>query len=533
MRHAIAEASQAAHLAIASFQLEAAVCEELHHERDHVDVGDHAQQLKVESTQPHRDEEVMKRCDFDEIILGFCNQALNDGVAPEQWRISNIIPVPKKGDPTDTNNYRGISLTSIVTKTLNRMILNRIQPEVDKKFRDNQNGFRKGRSTTSHILTLRRILEGARAKNLSAVMVFIDFRKAFDSVDRDTLKKILLAYGIPKKIVDLIFLLYTNTTAQVITPDGKTEFFEIQAGVLQGDTLAPYLFIIVMDYCMRIALDKHPDLGFTLTPARSRRVKAKKISDTDFADDIALVTNTVKEAEELMREVEAVSACVGLRMNEQKTKYLVENIHEPEEITNIGGQKVELVNDFLYLGAKIRNSEEDITTRKKKAWIACHSLKAVWKSDLRRDLKIRLFTATVESVLLYGSETWTMTKRLTKTIDGCYTRMLRMALNINQYMMWITNSELYGNLPKVSSKVAQRRLRLAGHAQRHPELTLHSVLLWEPLHGRAGRGRPRQTYIDTLRADTGLQDTRDIANIMEHRERWRDIIHGSREHHPT
>ena len=80
----------------------------------------------------------------------------------------------------------------------------------------------------------------------------------------------------------------------------------------------------------------------------------------------------------------------------------------------------------------------------------------MWKSDLRKDLKIRLFTATVESVLLYGSETWTMTKRLTKIVDGCYTRMLRMALNINQYMMRITNSELYENLPNVSSKVAQR-----------------------------------------------------------------------------
>ena len=108
---------------------------------------------------------------------------------------------------------------------------------------------------------------------------------------------------------------------------------------------------------MRIALEKHPDLGFTLTPARSRRVKAMKISDTEFADDIALVTNTVKEAEELMREVEAVSASVGLRMNEQETKYLVENIHEPEGITSMGGQKVELVNDFLYLGATFVKSE--------------------------------------------------------------------------------------------------------------------------------------------------------------------------------
>ena len=151
-------------------------------------------------------------------------------------------------------------------------------------------------------------------------------------------------------------MLYTNTSAQVITLDGKTEFFEILAGVLQGDTLAPYLFVIVMDYCMRIALEKHPDLGFTLTPARSRRVKAKKISDTEFADDIVLVTNTVKEAKELMREVEAVSASVGLTMNEQKTKYLVENIHEPEGITSMGGQNVELVNDLELKSETLRRT---------------------------------------------------------------------------------------------------------------------------------------------------------------------------------
>ena len=71
----------------------------------------------------------------------------------------NIVPVPKKGDLTNPNNYRGIALTSIVAKTLNRMILNRIRPEVEKILRINQNGFRPGRSTTSHILTLRRIIE--------------------------------------------------------------------------------------------------------------------------------------------------------------------------------------------------------------------------------------------------------------------------------------------------------------------------------------------------------------------------------------
>ena len=85
--------------------------------------------------------EVLKRCDWYEFVLDFCNKALVDKIVPEQWRISNIIPVPKKGDLADTNNYRGISLTSLVAKMLNRMILYRIKSEIEKVLRDNQNGF--------------------------------------------------------------------------------------------------------------------------------------------------------------------------------------------------------------------------------------------------------------------------------------------------------------------------------------------------------------------------------------------------------
>ena len=112
-----------------------------------------------------------KRCDLDGIALSFCNKALTDGIVPDQWRISNIIPVPKKGDLTDPGNWRGISLTSLVAKKLNRMVFNRIQPAIEGVLRDTQNGFRERRSTTSHILALRRILEGAR----QAAMVFVDF----------------------------------------------------------------------------------------------------------------------------------------------------------------------------------------------------------------------------------------------------------------------------------------------------------------------------------------------------------------------
>ncbi|KAL5257936.1 hypothetical protein ACHWQZ_G012773 [Mnemiopsis leidyi] len=138
-------------------------------------------------------------------------------------------------------------------------------------------------------------------------------------------------------------------------------------------------------------------------------------------------------------------------------------------------------------------------------------------------MKIRLFVATVESILLYGSETWTLTESLSKQIDGCYTRMLRMALDVD-WKQHLTNKEVYGTLPRATMKIQERRMRLAGHLQRHPELTASSLLLWEPKHGARTRGRPALTYVDNLRKDTGLSDTREIAGLMADRLLWRRHI---------
>ena len=88
-------------------------------------------------------------------------------------------------------------------------------------------------------------------------MFIIDFKKTFDSVQRGTLI-IISTHGIPNEIVDLIEKLYTDPKAQVITPEGLTKLFDIMAGVLQRDTLAPFLFITVVEYCMKLTLEKHP-----------------------------------------------------------------------------------------------------------------------------------------------------------------------------------------------------------------------------------------------------------------------------------
>ena len=187
---------------------------------------------------------------FSRILLWHCNAVYNQN--PIDRRIKGcILLFPNKGDLGLAKNYGGITLRSIAAKIYNVLQRDCIEPKIDNILRKNQNGFRRNRSTTSQILTLRRILEGVRAKNLQTTFLFVDFTKAFDSIHRVKMEQILLAYGLPKETVAAITILYRNIKVKVRSPDGDTEYFDMVARLLQGDTLAPYLFIICLDYVLK------------------------------------------------------------------------------------------------------------------------------------------------------------------------------------------------------------------------------------------------------------------------------------------
>ena len=159
---------------------------------------------------------------------------------------------------------------------------------------------RTGRSILPQILTLRRLIEGIKQKQLPAILTFVDFSKAFDSTHRGKLMEILKAYGIPTKIVDAISLLYKDTEAQVIISDGNTEFFEF------------FLFIIALDYALReFEATRETRTGFTLTPRQSSRHVATYITDTDFADDLALISDYLEEAQLLLLRLEVAAKTVA------------------------------------------------------------------------------------------------------------------------------------------------------------------------------------------------------------------------------
>src|SRR6218665_2086785 len=191
----------------------------------------------------HGGEEVLEQ------LTRLFNKAWRLGRVPKEWRNGIIIPLPKKGDIRECSNWRGITLLSTPGKIMARVILNRMRNAIDEKLRQEQTGFRPGRLCCGQIFTLRQIIEKTLMWQTAVVTNFVDFRKAFDSVHRESIWKILETYGIPTKIVDLIKNFYEDSHCAVRCGGELGEWFRVVSGVRQGCVLSsPLIFTIVVDW---------------------------------------------------------------------------------------------------------------------------------------------------------------------------------------------------------------------------------------------------------------------------------------------
>ena len=182
------------------------------------------------------------------------------------------------------------------------------------------------------------------------------------------LEKILPeAYGVPKETVAAITILYRNTKVKVRSPDGDTDYFDIVAGVLQGDTLAPYLIIICRDYVLRTSIDKITENGFELTKKEAEGTPQKQLS-TPTTPMTAILANTPNQAEALLHRLEQAAVGIGLHVNAYKTEYMCFN--QTGDIATLDGSSLKLVDKFTSLGSSVSSTEKDIDTRQTKEWTA-------------------------------------------------------------------------------------------------------------------------------------------------------------------
>jgi hypothetical protein len=169
---------------------------------------------------------------------------------PQQWKESIIVPIYKKGDKTDCNNYRGISLLSTAYKILSDILLARLTPYVNEIIGDHQCGFRRNRSM-DQIFCIRQILEKKWEYNGTVHQLFIDFKKAYDSVKREVLYNFLVEFGIPKKLVRLIKMCLNEIYSIVHIGKPLSDKSPLQNGLKQEDALSPLLFNLALEYGIR------------------------------------------------------------------------------------------------------------------------------------------------------------------------------------------------------------------------------------------------------------------------------------------
>ena len=250
------------------------------------------------------------------------------GEVPQDFKDASIQHLYKnKGPRSACDNHRGISLLSIAGKILARLILNRIiEHVVDDIYPESQCGFRAGRGTIDMIFSLRQVAEKVREKNQELYMVFVDLTKAFDTVNRAALWKILKKLGIPDTMLKVIASFHDGMKASVVSNGDTSESFEVTNGTKQGCVMAPILFALFFSVMLKYAFsDISAGVKFQFRTSggifNQQRFKAKTllrwqiIRDLLFADDAALVATSLEEAQLLVDRFSAACKAFGLTIS--------------------------------------------------------------------------------------------------------------------------------------------------------------------------------------------------------------------------
>jgi hypothetical protein len=255
------------------------------------------------------------------------------GCAPVDWKRALLVPLFKgKGDKKLAGNYRPISLLSIPGKVYALILLSRVSAQVEGQLHDCQCAFRKNRGLSDATFALRMLMSKCREYKQPLYLAFVDLRKAYDSIHRDALWRILRAYGVDDKLVELLMDLHTGTQAAVKLAGNVSDWFEIECGVRQGCVIAPLLFNVFFDCVVRQALAAMPegcgvqlsysvDGGlFDTTPGVAARLQI--ISMLLYADDMVLLSCNKAELEMMLTVMDDICNKMGMCINASKTELM-------------------------------------------------------------------------------------------------------------------------------------------------------------------------------------------------------------------
>ena len=325
------------------------------------------------------------------------------GDIPSDYQKCIMIPIPKKTSANRCEQYRTLSLVSHASKILTSIVLSRIEDKVETLLSEDQFGFRKGRGTRDAVLAIRIILEKRLSKDKNTYIAFVDLEKAFDSVDWKQLFTIMKEAKINYKDRRIIWSLYREEIA-VLRCGQYEQQAKIRKGVRQGCSLSPALFNLYLQRALDEAENNLPEAGI--------KVHGQRIYKLCFADDLAVLAESEDQLQEVLREMEVTLARYNLKLSRTKTKTLVvSKTGIPAHIT-LGNTQLNNVEEFTYLGSNVTTdarSKREINSRIQQAKIAFNKKRKIYVSkNMSFKIKMNLLKTFVWSIMLYGSETWTI-----------------------------------------------------------------------------------------------------------------------------
>ena len=443
---------------------------------------------------------------------------------PQDFKDASIVHLYKrKGNRLLCDNHRGISLLSIAGKVLARVLLNRLNKHLeDGNLPESQCGFRAGRGTVDMIFAARQLQEKCIEQNVALYTTFIDLTKAFDTVDRVGLWKIMAKFGCPDTFIAIVKEFHDGMMVSVQDNGTHSTSFSVSNGVKQGCVLAPTLFSMMFsamlmdaykDSSIGVDIRYRFDGGGLFKHSRLKavsKVQSESAREFLFADDSAVNASSEEDMQASMDLFSNACKNFSLTISIAKTEVL----HQPapgapyiQPQIKCDGQTLPASEKFTYLGStlnKSANIDDEIAARLAKASSAFGRLREkVWdRRGITTDTKIKVYKAVVLPTLLYGCESWTVYAKHARKLNSFHMRCLRKILRIKQEdRVPDTEVQERAAAESVFAILKRSQLRWAGHVCRMDDTRIPRKLLYGELSvGSRNRGRPKLRYKDTLKA---------------------------------
>ena len=517
------------------------------HYRSHYELGDESPlDLQTCELPPSTNDDTLTRDEFDAGVrcLNSNRSSGHDNVAPEYikhrgttllqstfvlmtriWsfvcdlpaidRIGTLLPIPKKAGGATVLSFRPICLLTTLYKLYAVIVLQKVRDRIKEFVSWTQSGFLRGRSCGNNLWILRRVVERAIEFNTPVYCVFVDYKGAFDALNRTSLGRVLGLFLSPS-MVRRVMSLYFDAKANVRIKNSIGPEFELLRGVRQGCPASPSFFTAALAFV---------SWTFRCTFTGIKLVNLY-LSTIEYADDQMLFAMSPGGLQEMLTFLTNTALPLGLRLAPQKCELIC--FHRPGTVDRntlpvvmLGDKTVPWKSSVIYLGSLFSEDNSTLAAIKHRICCAETIVKRLNPRVFRRravsnQLKGKFVNTAIFASLLYGLQYSAAGKREHRCLDGYFLLLAKRVMRLPHdfHLAYAVAEERLG-VHRPSVLLGKERVRWIGHVMSSEDVILREVLMFIPEGGSRGRGRPRRRFFDTIKADLALRDFEPVAKTQD------------------